>query len=176
MWCFIDPLREILYAWGQSSEVRISYTAVAGRDSASLSRMREQRGCFPLLEFWTLIYELKGFFTSHLPPGFPKQMFYFMAQLSKSVTIQLNLTFEMRYATWQAAKVFDEPPEKSDSGHWDSCRHIAQWGTTEGEEYPWSCSDLLAAVVTEVVMIRRVKPNPFKAPVSSEKITQLSAV
>ncbi len=32
-----------------------------------------------------------------------------------------------------------------------------------------SCSDLLAAVITEVAMIRRVKLNPFKAPVSSEK-------
>lgn len=37
-------------------------------------------------------------------------------------------------------------------------------------------SDLLAAVISEVAMIGRVKLNPFKAPVSPEKITVLSAV
>lgn len=42
-------------------------------------------------------------------------------------------------------------------------------------QYPRSCSDLLTAVINEVAMIRWVKRNLSKAPVSSEKTTLLSA-
>lgn len=56
VWCFMDPLREILYAQGQRSEVRISYTA-APLEPAAIQCLSQGHtsGCLETLEFLTLI-------------------------------------------------------------------------------------------------------------------------
>jgi len=61
--------------------------------------------------------------------------------------------------------------------YWQCCSCFAKWALLRDEaHYPWSCSDLLASVITQVAMIERVELNPFKAPVLTEKTTLLSAV
>lgn len=74
-WYFIELLREILYPGGQRSNVRISDTA-ASLEPAALQCLPQGHSsraeCLEMLEFWTLIYELKGLLPSHFATRLPR--------------------------------------------------------------------------------------------------------
>lgn len=176
------------------SEVRISYTAAPLEPAGIqwLSQGHSSRA--DARRHWR--FELR--FTSGrvfslvaLPPGCLKQMFDFIAQLFWKCSYPLWPHISM-YVQLTTTKVHERPKRCCDSVRWvsvsmlkcnqislmtfreiayyqHSCRHIADWATTKGEVrcppaltfWPqWSLKWLWSG---------EFKPNPFKAPVSSEK-------
>lgn len=174
-WYFIDPPSGKFFKLEVRGQAQLRTGAPgAGRDSMTFSRTLQQAGCLPTLEVWTPIYEWKGFLQS-LPPGCVKQMFDFIAQVF--LEMLLSTLASRLYALYVHFKRCCDPvclgfalTLKSNQVSFmtfteiafsQKCnRHTADWATTEGKVC-CSCSDLLAAVVTEVAMIRRVWTQSF---------------